>query len=166
MIRWRTARWIYLIVGATVAVMSCSPAFSEWSLNVEEAAEGTRCALTTLSSYQEGASVKRNRSAVSLVVRSFDPLVADFEIDSGFQTSLKTIGALKIGDKMFVFDFVGSTGKLRDHSQLSDLVGAIRTGEKMPALFQNSQRNTFDQFIIRGLDKSLVELRKECPLKS
>lgn len=109
--------------------------------------------------------MKRKHAAVKLIIRSFEPLVADVEIDSGFRTSLKTIGVLKIDDDMFVFDFIGHRGSLRDSSERDALLTSLFRGKYMPALFRNAQHNVYDKFDLVGLEKELFELRKECLFK-
>jgi hypothetical protein len=144
-------------------VLSPSIAFAEWEVRTEHESDGFKCILSTWSIYQESLPTVRDRSVVNLVIDALDPFSFEFELDSGIKSSLRHVGLIKIDKQMFVLEFDGNIGRLKDKTEKQILIEAFRTADKMPAVYgRKGEKNVFDNFSIRGVEEKLPELRSVC----
>ena len=159
MLRYLAVSALALLLCATLTERS----HAEWIEDSEEDHEGSKCALITGAGFQEAGEFRRDRATITLRIKSYEPLALRFELDSGIQSSLRTVGVIKIDEAIFVMSFDGRIGVLKDQTESEALVQSLRLGKRLSAGYRNSGKTIFGGFPIEHLDKALEDLRRSCP---
>ena len=136
-----------------------------WEAETHEDSKGSSCTLSNYATYQGASPYPRKIPTINFSVGTFQPLKAEFSVTLGYQSPLRTVGAIKVGDNLFKLTFNGDIGKLADEKEEAGLLSSIRTNEKAVIGFKVSETYVFDSYHLQGLDQKLDDLKAICEMK-
>ena len=160
------ARYSRIVFSVNFWLMSSSISMAfAWENGTREESDGTKCYIQSLANYRGATPYPRQHPIINLLVSSLQPLKTDFSVTLGYDSPLKTVGAMKVGDNLFKLTFNGDIGKLADEKEEAALLSSIRTNEKAVIGFKVSETYVFDSYHLQGLDQKLDDLKAICEMK-